>query len=240
MSGWTNRLSAATDALEKFGGSAGMATNSLTSLGTSAVSDLSDAASTATQGLGKFGSSLMNWFPPAPGGGGGIGSLFGSLLGGGINQSLVAASPQAANLISSGAVGLFDGGGFTGHGAVTSIAGYVHGQEYVFDAPATKAIGVDNLEALRLSARRGFATGGYAPANGEAAVAPRPWMAKAGQPANANPFPVPPSSNERLKDRVTVLVVPDKSMIQDYITSDEGQDTIATIIDKRGLGGGRG
>ena len=101
MSGWTNRLSAASDALTKFGGSAGSATSSLTSLGTNAVSSLSDAASTATQGLGKFGNSLMNWFPAAPGGGGGLGNLFGSLLGGGINQSLVAASPQAASLIST-------------------------------------------------------------------------------------------------------------------------------------------
>ena len=40
-------------------------------------------------------------------------------------------------------------GGYTGSMATDQIAGVVHGQEYVFDADATKRIGVHNLEALR-------------------------------------------------------------------------------------------
>lgn len=40
-------------------------------------------------------------------------------------------------------------GGYTGSMAVDQIAGVVHGQEYVFDADATRRIGVHNLEALR-------------------------------------------------------------------------------------------
>lgn len=44
-------------------------------------------------------------------------------------------------------------GGYTGNGAVDAVAGAVHGQEYVFDAASTKAIGVDNLEALRSGAK---------------------------------------------------------------------------------------
>ncbi|QZA70461.1 tape measure protein [Erwinia phage AH03] len=44
-------------------------------------------------------------------------------------------------------------GGYTGNGATDAIAGAVHGQEYVFDAASTKAIGVDNLEALRSGAK---------------------------------------------------------------------------------------
>lgn len=40
-------------------------------------------------------------------------------------------------------------GGYTGSMAADQIAGVVHGQEYVFDADATRRIGVHNLEALR-------------------------------------------------------------------------------------------
>lgn len=43
----------------------------------------------------------------------------------------------------------FKEGGYTGNMPTSSIAGPVHGQEYVFDAPATSRIGVGNLEALR-------------------------------------------------------------------------------------------
>ena len=40
-------------------------------------------------------------------------------------------------------------GGYTGSMGTDQIAGVVHGQEYVFDADATRRIGVHNLEALR-------------------------------------------------------------------------------------------
>lgn len=40
-------------------------------------------------------------------------------------------------------------GGYTGSMGKDQIAGVVHGQEYVFDADATRRIGVHNLEALR-------------------------------------------------------------------------------------------
>ncbi len=43
----------------------------------------------------------------------------------------------------------FMAGGYTGNIGTSSVAGVVHGQEYVFDAKATKRIGVDNLEAMR-------------------------------------------------------------------------------------------
>lgn len=43
----------------------------------------------------------------------------------------------------------FKQGGYTGNIGVNQIAGAVHGQEYVFDAAATKRIGVDNLNAMR-------------------------------------------------------------------------------------------
>ena len=40
-------------------------------------------------------------------------------------------------------------GGYTGNVGTSQVAGVVHGQEYVFDAPSTKRIGVDNLERMR-------------------------------------------------------------------------------------------
>lgn len=43
----------------------------------------------------------------------------------------------------------FKQGGYTGSMGVNDVAGVVHGQEYVFDAQATKRIGVDNLNAMR-------------------------------------------------------------------------------------------
>lgn len=59
----------------------------------------------------------------------------------------------------------FMSGGYTGNGATRSISGVVHGQEYVFDAAATKRIGVSNLEAIRNGgldatlSKPGFGTG---------------------------------------------------------------------------------
>lgn len=43
----------------------------------------------------------------------------------------------------------FKQGGYTGNMGASQVAGVVHGQEYVFDAQATKRIGVDNLNAMR-------------------------------------------------------------------------------------------
>lgn len=43
----------------------------------------------------------------------------------------------------------FKQGGYTGNLGVNQVAGEVHGQEYVFDAQATKRLGVDNLDAIR-------------------------------------------------------------------------------------------
>ncbi len=43
----------------------------------------------------------------------------------------------------------FMDGGYTGNIPTNARAGYVHGQEYVFDAPSTKAIGIKNLDRIR-------------------------------------------------------------------------------------------
>lgn len=60
-------------------------------------------------------------------------------------------APPAANINEAG----FEDGGYTGDMARDAIAGFVHGREYVFDADATAAIGVANLDAFRAAARSG-------------------------------------------------------------------------------------
>lgn len=59
----------------------------------------------------------------------------------------------STSAITSAIAGLspkgFKSGGYTGNGGASQVAGVVHGQEYVFDAQATKRIGVDNLNAMR-------------------------------------------------------------------------------------------
>lgn len=61
----------------------------------------------------------------------------------------------------------FSSGGFTGNMATGAVAGLVHGQEYVFDANATKRIGRANLDALRAGNFAGLAraAGNLRPAN---------------------------------------------------------------------------
>jgi hypothetical protein len=63
----------------------------------------------------------------------------------------------------------FDRGGYTGSAPVNAPAGVVHGQEFVFSAPAVRRLGVDALERLHGQARRGqrafnlpgYESGGY-------------------------------------------------------------------------------
>jgi hypothetical protein len=54
----------------------------------------------------------------------------------------------AANVAKIAGIG-FMSGGYTGDAPTTAVAGAVHGQEYVFDAAATRRIGVPALNALR-------------------------------------------------------------------------------------------
>jgi hypothetical protein len=74
----------------------------------------------------------------------------GGMFGGGLLKGLFSA-----------AVPGFAGGGWTGAGGTSDVAGVVHAEEYVFDADATRRIGVANLEALRRAGRRGYRDGGY-------------------------------------------------------------------------------
>jgi lambda family phage tail tape measure protein len=79
--------------------------------------------------------------------------------------SVAAATASIVTNISSIAGVGFEKGGYTGNIDTKSVAGVVHGKEYVFDAASTKKIGVSNLENLRRNgldatlSRPGFGTG---------------------------------------------------------------------------------
>lgn len=65
--------------------------------------------------------------------------------------AIAATAPMAAAVgsLATSALAGYQQGGYTGGGGVGDIAGVVHGQEFVFDAAATRRIGVDNLESMR-------------------------------------------------------------------------------------------
>ncbi|MEP1253111.1 MAG: hypothetical protein ABJI29_00035, partial [Alphaproteobacteria bacterium] len=62
--------------------------------------------------------------------------------------------------VSAATLGLYDIGGATPAGNDNDIAGFVHKNEYVFDAKSTRAIGVPVLEAMRKGSLRGYQSGG--------------------------------------------------------------------------------
>lgn len=76
---------------------------------------------------------------------------------------LIAAVSAAAATMTAGAG--FKTGGYTGNMGVNSVAGVVHGKEFVFDAASTKKIGVSNLESIHKNgldatlSKPGFGTG---------------------------------------------------------------------------------
>lgn len=69
------------------------------------------------------------------------------------NMGMVASTAVQTGALAAAASAItpkgFKTGGYTGNLGVNTVAGVVHGNEYVFDAQATKAIGVDNLERIR-------------------------------------------------------------------------------------------
>lgn len=60
----------------------------------------------------------------------------------------VTAAMTAANVAKIAGIG-FQAGGYTGNMPTNAVAGAVHGQEYVFDAAATRRLGVPALDAMR-------------------------------------------------------------------------------------------
>lgn len=90
--------------------------------------------------------------------------VVGPALGAAAAAAAVAAGMANVAAIRSQRTQGFMKGGYTGDLPTTAAAGIVHGQEYVFDAASTRAIGVDNLEAMRQGA--GYGSGRKSSATG--------------------------------------------------------------------------
>lgn len=58
----------------------------------------------------------------------------------------------AVNVAKIQGVAGFETGGYTGNVGTSSVAGVVHGQEYVMDADTVRRVGVDSLDAIRSGA----------------------------------------------------------------------------------------
>lgn len=158
---WGKRLAAAEQAAAQFGTTVQAAGAQVGQGGSQAAAGLAQAgqgAMVASQGMGAFGQVLS-------GIGGMVGGKTGSILQTvvGIGGALLSGTP------------LFKQGGFTGGSDPDRAAGIVHEGEFVFDAAATRRIGVRNLEGIRKGAARGFRSGGY--------VGPGPGARAANAPA---------------------------------------------------------
>ena len=137
-----NRTSNATGNLGRFGDGLGSAVTSLAQGSNSLAGTASDFAGQSKGLLGQLTGGLRNLFSRLENAGGGTfgagGNWLASLFGG-----------SQLGIALSGGVGLYNTGGFTGGGDPAQPAGIVHAQEFVFDAPAVRRLGVPFLEALR-------------------------------------------------------------------------------------------
>ncbi|ANO57505.1 tail length tape-measure protein 1 [Vibrio phage vB_VhaS-tm] len=124
--------------------------------------------------------------------------------------STVAATAGIVNTIQGVQMQGYRKGGYTGDGGVDDVAGVVHGQEYVFDAAATRRIGRDNLERMRQGAPMDSDKGGDNTA-----------------PASA-PQALPSPTNIRIINSV------DPSLMAEYMGSTEGEKIIMNVVRRNG------
>ena len=148
-----NRTSGVTGNLGRFGDGLGSAVTSLAQGSNSLAGTASDFAGQSKGLLGQLTGGLRNLFSRLENAGGGSfgagGNWLASLFGG-----------SQLGIALSGGVGLYNTGGFTGTGDPAQPAGIVHAQEFVFDAPAVRRLGVPFLEALRSGEAPGYRDGG--------------------------------------------------------------------------------
>lgn len=107
-----------------------------------------------------------------------------------ISASSAGAAAGAASGAGGDALGSFiaslgfDKGGYTGNAGVGQPAGVVHGQEFVFSAPAVKRLGIKSLETLHSFGRGGAARMGREPGSYQiGGFVPSPRRTAAAAPA---------------------------------------------------------
>ena len=168
-----NRTSGVTGNLGRFGDGLGSAVTSLSQGSNSLAGTASDFAGQSKGLLGQLTGGVRNLFSRLENAGGGTfgagGNWLASLFGG-----------SQLGIALSGGVGLYNTGGFTGGGDPAQPAGIVHAQEFVFDAPAVRRLGVPFLEALRSGEAPGYRDGGVVSSS------PLPF-ATGGSGGSANP-----------------------------------------------------
>ena len=131
-------------------------------------------------------------------------------------QKALASAPPPLNYALAASVGVatavnvakiastpigFKAGGYTGDLGVNEIAGAVHGREFVMNAPATKRIGVANLQALQIGAadvqRNGEQAGGV---------------------------------NVGSQTNLRIINVLDPALIGDYLSTPEGEQVLVNML----------
>lgn len=111
----------------------------------------------------------------------------------------------AVNVAKIQGVAGFETGGYTGNVGTSSVAGVVHGQEYVMDADTVRRVGVDSLDAIRSGA------------------------AMIQQPAG----PVIGSGNQNQTQNVNqtrIVNVIDPALVGDWMNTPDGERAILNII----------
>jgi lambda family phage tail tape measure protein len=151
-----------------------------------ALASLTAAASSAAAALGTIAaSSAMRSGASA------LGSLGSLASGAGFFN-------DAGGLEVLGSLG-FSAGGYTGDTAPNKAAGVVHGQEYVFSAPAVRTIGRTTLEAIHQKAARGDASALDA--------APASVIARAARLSERGPIAPPPDAAAPASGRESAAIV---------------------------------
>lgn len=141
----------------------------------------------------------------------------------------VTAAANVAKIMSSG----YEAGGYTGDFGRKEVAGVVHGQEFVMNADATKRNRA-MLEAMNngidvsgwQGTVRGYQEGGYvAPGAGS-------YVTPAQVPTPVAPSPAAPASGGAgvLQANTRIVNVLDPSIIEDYLTSSEGEQVFINMI----------
>ncbi|WPK40875.1 tail length tape measure protein [Pseudomonas phage Knedl] len=97
--------------------------------------------------------------------------IVGPALGAAAAGAAIVAGLANVQAIKSQNVAGYEKGGYTGNYGTKQVAGVVHGQEYVFNAQATRRLGVNNLEALASGRASSLvANNGGSPYNGNSGV----------------------------------------------------------------------
>ncbi|MET3611739.1 hypothetical protein ABID16_000044 [Rhizobium aquaticum] len=249
--GFSARLSGAESALAKFGSTTNATSTASDALGrgltgaTDASGKLGTGLNSAASGLSQLGSGLDRFgqalAAAQSGGNSGLTDLLGSFTKVGVSAFNTSAQFQSA--VMSGFPGLWSEGGFTGNIDEKSIAGYVHGGEFVFSKRAVDKIGLGPLDAMHRQARAGYASGGYVVPVANSNIPAAPTWPAAGQTSVASAAPViniinGNGSNVKVRDRSTANGVAIDVMIDEAVAekvSKVGSNTGRAIQSQFGL-----